>query len=156
MPSVLTGSGCCTIALIAVTSLLGAANSHPVQQSQSAPLNSAIESQDLALYEAEILIYLIPSAREDRRVGRSVTWVLEDSAKLNQRDFFNFWVLGPPNPYGSSTIGYFSVNKHSAEVVDQVLFKRVDDPELKGVQGVLRRAHRIDDQTIKKYQGLTP
>lgn len=91
-----------------------------------------------------------------RRRGRAVSWELEDSDKLNQKDFFNFWVLGPPNPYGSSTIGYFGVNKHTAEVWDTPLFRRVDDSELKGVQDILRRAHGVDAQTIEKYHEVRP
>jgi hypothetical protein len=156
MPSMLECSRGCVLSLLIVTSLIVTAASHPAEHGQAAALEGEVQSQDLALYEAEILIYLIPPARADRGAGRNVSWELEEGDQLDQRDFFNFWVVGPPNPNGSSTIGYFSVNKHTAEVWNKVLFRRIDDTELKGVQEILRRAHRIDTRTMEKYRDMRP
>ena len=49
-----------------------------------------------------------------------VGWELQTSPKLNQRDFYTYWVVNSkrPNVEGSVTVGYFSVNKHTAEVWD--------------------------------------
>jgi hypothetical protein len=112
------------------------------------------EPEQLAYHEAEILIYLLPVAKETRARGSDIIWERESSPRENQSDYFVFWVMNArPNPYGSSTIGYFAVNKHNADVrecgEDEMV---VTSPEIEGVQKILRRAHHIDQGTVQKYR----
>src|SRR5258708_25352859 len=106
--------------------------------------------EQIAPHEAEILIYLLPQAQELRKHGMDVGWELQTSLKLNQRDFYTYWVVNSkrPNVEGSVTVGYFSVNKHTAEVCDENNEKVVDAGELEGVERILRRAHHIDEETL--------
>jgi len=114
--------------------------------------------EQLAYHDAEILIYLLPVAKETRSRGSDVSWERESSPRLNQSDYFVFWVMNArPNPYGSSTIGYFAVNKHTADIWecggDEEINKGpVKSPEIEGVQKILREAHHIDQQTVHKYR----
>jgi hypothetical protein len=123
--------------------------------SQCAP-HAALPEQ-IAPYEAEILIYMLPEAQELRSQGMDVGWERETSPKLNQRDFYTFWVVNSkrPNVQGSVTVGHFSVNKHTAEVWDDN-DKRVESSELTGIARILRQAHHIDEGTLHKYSLLRP
>src|SRR5208282_5971655 len=97
--------------------------------------------EEIATREAEILIYLLPQAQELRKQGMDIRWELQTSPKLNQRDFYTYWIVNSkrPNVEGSVTVGYFSVNKHTAEVWDNDNEKVVETGELQGVQRILRR-----------------
>jgi len=114
--------------------------------------------EQIALHEAEILIYLLPQAQELRNRGMDIGWELETSPKLNQQDFYTFWVVNSkrPNVQGSVTIGYFSVNKHTAEVWDDDREKLMSSSELEGIQRILRQAHHIDETTLRRFSPLQP
>ena len=87
-----------------------------------------------------------------------VEWELQTSPKLNQRDFYNYWVFTSKRPdvEGSVTVGYFSVNKRTADVWDDDNENVVDAVELEGVERILRRAHHIDEKTLQKFSSLRP
>lgn len=124
--------------------------------SETPPL--AAPSGEIALHEAEILIYLLPQAQELRSQGMDIGWELQTSPKLKQKDFYSFWVVNSkrPNVQGSVTVGYFSVNKHTAEVWSNDKEKTVSSAELEGVEKILRMAHHIDDATLRKFGSLHP
>jgi hypothetical protein len=110
--------------------------------------------EQLAYHDAEILIYLLPVAKETRARGSDIAWERESGPSVNQDDYFVFWVTNArQNPYGSSTIGYFAVNKHNADVrqcgEDE---PAVTSPETEGVQKILREALHIDQGTVQKYR----
>ncbi len=110
----------------------------------------------LQLYEAEILVYLLPQAHEIRKEGFDVVWTLEDDSKTNQRDFYTFWVISTRKQVeGSRTIGYFSVNKHTADIVDP-LQNIITSPELEGIQRILRKAHGVDEATLQEFRSRRP
>jgi hypothetical protein len=110
----------------------------------------------LPLHEAEILIYLLPPAVSVRAEGMEVGWELQDAKQYNT-NFYVFWVYNARRENsGSVTIGYFAVNKRTANVWDLGLERFVDSKELAGVQRILRKAHHIDHQTIEKYGGQRP
>ena len=121
------------------------------------PPRPPTQPEHVALHEAEILVYLLPQAHDIRNEGMEIGWELQTSPKLNQEDFYNFWVFNAKRKHvhGSVTVGYFSVNKHTADIVD-ALGKFVASPELEGVQRILREAHHIDDTTIKEYRSRSP
>src|SRR5713101_5511696 len=108
----------------------------------------------ISLTEAEILVYLLPAAHEVRRQGMDVGWEMETSPRLKREDFFTFWVVNAKRPHvdGSVTIGFFSVNKHTADIWDHGLEEFVVSTELEGIQTILRKAHHIDEAAIKKYR----
>jgi hypothetical protein len=122
------------------------------------PAKLAASAEQIAPYEAEILVYLLPQAQELRKQGMDVGWELQTSPKLNQRDFYTYWVFDSKrrNVEGSVTVGYFSVNKHTAEVWDNGSEKVVDAEDLEGVEKILRRAHQINKQTLDEFSSLRP
>jgi hypothetical protein len=127
-----------------------AASSLPRGPSPAAP-------EQIAYHDAEILIYLLPVAKETRARGSDISWERQSSPRLNQSDYFVFWVTNArPNPYGSSTIGYFAVNKHTADVWecggDGIDTEAVTSPEIVGVQKILREANHIDEASVQKYR----
>ncbi len=117
--------------------------------------------QSVSLCEAEILVYLLPQAHDLRADGMDVAWALETGPELNQKDFYNFWVVNAKRKghSGSVTVGYFSVNKYTADVLD-ARQQYVVTPELQGVQRILRKGHGIDEAAIREYRSrrmyLTP
>jgi hypothetical protein len=112
----------------------------------------------LSLEEAEILIYLLPVAHQLRAQGDDVTWELETSREPGGSHFFTFWVGGArPNPYGSVTVNYFSVNRHTGQVWELMPEARVvTSPELSGVQKIIRAAQGIGPETIRQYGRVRP
>ncbi|HTR66958.1 MAG TPA: hypothetical protein VMH85_14365 [Terriglobales bacterium] len=107
--------------------------------------------------EAEILIYFLPQAVELRHEGVEVGWELDRSPKFNQQDFFCFWVMDVTRKVeGSVTVGWFFVNRHTADVWDDGLEKYVLSRDLEGIQKILRQAHRIDEETLRIYRMRSP
>jgi hypothetical protein len=114
-------------------------------------------SEQISQTEAEILIYLLPEAQQVRADGMDIGWHLETSPALNQRDFYTFMVFDATRRNaGSVTIGFFAVNKWSAEVWDVDLGRLVSSTELRGIQTILRRAHHVDAQTVERYRNVKP
>jgi hypothetical protein len=112
---------------------------------------------EISLTEAEILIYVLPDSQAVRKQRGGISWELEEGPAQNTKDLFTFWVVGPLRQgEASSTVGFFSVNKHTADVWNVVASKLISDDELNGIQKLLRDGHRIDAQTIEKYRNLGP
>lgn len=117
--------------------------------------NSSVPTE-LALHEAEILIYVMPASARTRKDGFEVGWEQTTASTLNERDYYYFWVYNATrhNPNGSVTIGNFAVNKHTADVFDndEPPARLLDSKELRGVQKILRRTHHIDAEQIKRFR----
>jgi len=122
------------------------------------PLADSFKAESITLYEAEVLIYLLPEAHEVRSQGMDVGWEQQQSPSLNLDDFFVFWVVNAKRKdvHGSVTIGFFSVNKHTADIWDNDLGDFVATPELQGVQRILREAHHIDEAIMEKFRSRRP
>ena len=124
----------------------------------SQPSQTSSSPEPIALYEGEILIYLLPQGRDLRNQGMDIGSELQTDQELNQQDFYTFQVFNSKraNIQGSTTIGYFSVNKHTAEIWDDNNQIRMSSAELDGIQRILRQAHHIDASTMRKFGTLRP
>ena len=124
----------------------------------SQPSQTSSSPEPIALYEGEILIYLLPQGRELRNQGMDIGSEVQPNQKLDQQDFYTFQVFNSKrtNVQGTTTIGYFSVNKHTAEIWDDNNQKQVVTAELEGIQRILRQAHHIDASTVRKFGALRP
>jgi len=111
-------------------------------------------ASEINLYEAEILIYVMPDSAAVRAQHSDVDWERTLSRDINQRDYFFFWVLDTSvgHPYSSGTVGNYAVNKHTADVWGLDPTRLVSSTELRGVQKILRAEHDITAATIKKYR----
>lgn len=49
------------------------------------------------------------------------------------------------------TVGYYAINKHTAEVWDMDEDRQLSGKHLLDVQKLVRESHYIDEVTIKKY-----
>jgi hypothetical protein len=117
----------------------------------------ATQSEEIRLYEAEILVYFLPDAMKTRAEGMEISWELQDSDQFNQRDFYVFWVFNSTRQNaGSVTIGYFAVNKHTAEIWYLGTTNQVKSKEIETIQKLFHKGHKIDQQTILKYGHLSP
>jgi len=107
----------------------------------------------IALHEAEILLYLLPVAKQLREKGLTVGWELLDRPGLNHEDYYNFSVF-PVDGEGTTSppVGDYAVNKHTADVWDRKTEEIILTEETQGVQEILRKAHGIDEEVIKKYR----
>lgn len=100
---------------------------------------------------------MLPASVAARSKGGTVRWELQTSPQLNQANFFVFYVYDVGAASSSSpTIGYFAVNKHTAEVWDMGVAGYVKNPDLLGVQQILRKGHCIADMEIKRYTSERP
>jgi hypothetical protein len=137
--------------LVQVTSAPRPAGKAP--QSQPAPC----QPSELNQYDAEILLYLLPASVTVRGNGKKVGWELQRNPVLNQKDFYVFYLydLGAPD-HGSPTIGYFAVNKHTAEVWHMDMEEFVESEDLLAVQRILRKGHCVDDTVLKTYSPRRP
>jgi hypothetical protein len=119
--------------------------------------NAPEQPTPLAVHEAEILIYLLPQAQDVHREGWEIGWELQTSPGLNQDEFYYFWVYNAKRPSnGSVTIGYFAINKYSADVWNEDLDHRTSGGELDGVQRILRRAHLMSDAVLQSHSSIDP
>ena len=136
------------VALCAFSSMSGASNHVATTQSAT----------EITQEEAEILIYLLPAAQTTRSQGMDIGWELQTSSKLDQNDFYIFWVINNKrqNVHGSNTIGYYAVNKHTADVWSMDQNEFVSATELDGVRALVRKTHSITDPVIQKYHHLRP
>lgn len=106
--------------------------------------------------EAAVLVYVSPAGAPARATRSDVGVELQSDAKLNQTDYYYYWVYDARHTsHGSVTIGYYAVNKHTGEVWDTDQKKELSATLLSGVQRLLRRAHGISDGTIAAYHGRT-
>lgn len=138
----------------ATVSLMIALVSWPLSFSAIADQRDRSRPEPITYADAEILIYLLPVAKQLRSSSMEIGWEEQTSSKLNQNDYYTFWVYNARRKsYGSVTVGYFAVNKHTADVWDADSETLVLTPEIKGVQKILRDAHHIASATIEKYRG---
>ncbi|HTS11459.1 MAG TPA: hypothetical protein VMH00_05025 [Candidatus Limnocylindrales bacterium] len=112
----------------------------------------------VSLEEAEILVYVLPEAQQVRRQGMDIGSELQTNNKLNQDDFYTFWVINTKRDCASCsvTIGYFSVNKHTADLWDTSNMQLVKSTEIEGIQKIIRKARRIDADTIREFGSRAP
>ena len=110
----------------------------------------------IAVHEAEILVYLLPASFVVRAQGMEVGWEFLDHESYNHEDYFVFWVMNATRKHvGSVLIGFFAINKHTADVWDIEIREMVEGKELAFVQSILRRAHNIDEETINTFRART-
>ena len=112
------------------------------------------QATDLSVWDARILIYLSPASKQVRKAGFDV--ILEQARSPNEGDYYMFQVLSTgPCKMCSANVGYFLVNKHTADVRkmdDAERFPFITNRELAGVQRIMRGAHRITSEVIERYR----
>lgn len=112
----------------------------------------------LSVTDARILVYLSPAAKAVRRAGFDVYMEQAKSEAYNQSDYYVFQMFDTrPCEACSANVGFFAVNKRSADVRDLDASERyplVSSAELKGVQSLLRDAHGITSEMVKRYRNL--
>lgn len=95
----------------------------------------------LSRTEAEILVYLMPIAKQLRTHGFDVGWEIRED-----EDSFHFSVYNSKRKCKegcSVTVGNYTVNALTAVVTDDDLNKVVTNQEMRGIGAILRRAHHI-------------
>ena len=99
--------------------------------------------------EAEILVYLMPAAKQLRTHGFDVGWEIrgdEDSFH------FSFYNSKRKCKEGCSVmVGNYTVNALTAVVSDDDLNKVVSNQEMCGVEAILRRAHHIPQNVLQHH-----
>jgi hypothetical protein len=116
--------------------------------------DAAADATPVTLAEAEIEIYLLPVGEAERQKGLDIAMEAQTSAQLNQADYHYFWVYNVKRKQsdGSVTIGYYAVNKHTAEVWDTDEKKQISSKLVLGIQRILRESHHIDEAAMEKYR----
>ena len=146
------------ICLMLVVALFGPSTAHGNPSvPRLGPSAGSCRSSQLTVYDAEILLSLLPESRATRKRGGTVAWELQSSTKLNQKDFYIFYVYDLSAPrYGSPTIGYFAVNKHTAQIWDTITDKVVESKDILAVEKILQKAHCIGEKTLATYSQRLP
>jgi hypothetical protein len=112
----------------------------PASQASAQTARTEYQTQ-LSRAEAEILVYLMPVSKQLRTRGFDVGWEVREG-----KDSFHFFVYNTKRKCKdgcSVTVGYYTVNVLTAIVTDDELNKVVSNQEMRGVQGILRRAHHL-------------
>jgi hypothetical protein len=123
----------------------------------SRPQATSCQPSEMNEYEAEILLYLLPASVASRNKGGQVVWELQSSPGFNQKDFYVFYVYNLKAPdYSSPTIGYFGVNKHTAEVWDMNWEEFAQSKDVLAVEKILQKGHCMDENTLKTYSSRRP
>ncbi|HVB58421.1 MAG TPA: hypothetical protein VNE63_18615 [Candidatus Acidoferrales bacterium] len=88
--------------------------------------------------DAKVLVYLIPDAFKLRARGRDVAIDREPDSEGGTVERYVFRVDAvPQNPYGSSLVGYYDVDKNTGQVAENVTDRVVTSTTLKGVQKIM-------------------
>ena len=122
---------------------------------QTPALKANRSPSELSLSDARILVYLTRAAKQVRKTGLDVFMEQSTSEKLNQNDYYVFQMLSTRECEACSlNVGYFAVNKHTADVrdFDADDYHLLTSPEMAGVQHILRDAHNITADVIKQYR----
>jgi hypothetical protein len=115
------------------------------------------QPSELTKYDAEVLLYVLPASVNVRHAGGKEGWEEQTSSALNHRDFFVFYVYDLSTPDSASpTVGYFAINKHTAEVWDIGAKEFLQSEDLLAIQRILRHGHCVDDKTLKVYTSRRP
>jgi len=114
--------------------------------------------KDLSLSEAKILVFASPFAEALRRTGTDIGVELQTSSELNQADYYYFWVYNAKRVHsgGSVTVGYYAINKHTADVWNVDTGRRESGRLLGDIQTVMRDAHAIEKSAVQRYQSNPP
>ncbi|MGH9756305.1 MAG: hypothetical protein ACRD4M_01085 [Candidatus Acidiferrales bacterium] len=129
----------------------------PAAAVQGRHIQAGCAPTEISASEAEILIYFLPASEAVRAQGYDVGWERQESQKLNQKDFYVFWVYDATRPSnGSVTVGYFSVNKHTGEVWGDSEEQFITSKSILAIQKILRRNHCINEGIIRKYTDRRP
>jgi hypothetical protein len=120
-----------------------------------------VQRTSLSEEEAEILVYLVPDADQVRNAGCDVEAELQTSSKLDQTNFFTFWLVRTGKHVKCRNwpvdVSYFSVNKRTGSVWDDMPEPhRVTSSTLNGVLKIIRRENGITKATLRKYDALKP
>ena len=109
--------------------------------------NAAENTSILSATEARILVYISPIGERLRASGSDIAMEQQTSAQLDQANFYYFWVYNAKRQSnGSVTIGYYAVNKHTADVWDTVEQKQISSKLMVGVQRIIRGARHIGER----------
>ena len=136
-----------------VTVLLLVAVASAVAQAAHEPNSDAT---DLSVSDGEILLYLTPAAKATRKGGLDIFLEQATSDHFNQQDYYVFQMSSTRSCEAcSANIGYFAVNKHTADVRamdvnDEERNPIVTNRELAGVQRIMRTAHHITPEVLKQ------
>lgn len=115
---------------------------------------AADNTTTLSEVEAKILVYVSPVGEAQRDKGLDIAMEAQSSAQLNQTDYYYFWVYNSKREQSNSsvTIGYFAVNRHTADVWDTDEKKMISSKLMLGAQAIIRQSHRIEEATIDRYR----
>lgn len=105
--------------------------------------------------EANFLVRLAPSIQRATAEGIEIKLGLDETPGVgfNVDSYWLYRVVATTDA-PSGLIGHYGVNKHTADVWEYVLTKRIESRHIETVQAVLREIHRIGPETIAKYRDL--
>jgi hypothetical protein len=111
-------------------------------------------AQLLSRFEAEVLVNLVPAAQKARSSGADVSWIdYEPKDKLAMDDCLLFRLYSTSRSAASGTIGHYAVDLRTATVWTLTDFSPVNAPDLRVAQEILRRAHGIEESTVRSTDG---
>ena len=116
----------------------------------------ALPPSDLPVHEAEVLIFLLPESHTVREQGHKIEWHQGSGSDALHFYYFSVHNATRQNPDGSVLIGHYAVNKRTAHVWRTDAEGLVESPELAGVQSILRRAHGITPDILRKFGTRKP
>jgi hypothetical protein len=115
-----------------------------------------LDAAVLSATDARILLYLVPAAKDVRRTGLDVFFEQATSDSFNQTDYYVFQVFSTRSCEAcSANVGFFAVNKHTADVREfdaEERYPLVRNRELTGIQRIIGDAYHITPEVVKRYR----
>ena len=106
------------------------------------------------------------SADQARELVRAAlpAWVLQKASKVSidgesdayLPNFYSFSAYGPTNPFGSSTIGHFLVDRKTGDVWDGVACQKYRTPALAKLQISIRKQLRLSEAEYRRLRHSSP
>ncbi len=106
--------------------------------------------------DAKILLYVSPVADTVRAGGGDVVMELSPPSKELGNAFLYYRMGDYKSKSPSNLVGFFAVNKYTAQVWDTDGHVEVSDAVLRGIQAIIRKANHIDARAMAQYGRLKP
>jgi len=101
--------------------------------------------------EARALVAMIPAVHQARIEGFEIIYGLVDDSANYTSDYYVYRIVVRTDA-PSGLIGFYAVNKWTADVWNAVLTVWECSPELEKVQAAMRSLHGINDEVIAAYR----
>jgi len=109
-------------------------------------------ASQINLFEAETLLFLSPEIQGVIHRGMEVALDPDDDNPRAKEPTFFFFRVRARVDAPSNLVGYYAVNRYTADVLSIATEEFISGPELAAVQTVIRKVHGIDSAVLQMHR----